>query len=234
MSTQVAALGDGGLVTTRATAMLENAAVRSPLRLVGPSTDDPAASATGDDAVDRGVDAITAFAAFYRARHVEVYRYFHRQVLCPEIAADLTAETFAQALAHRDRYRAELGSREQWVFGIARNQLRMWARTGAAAERARRRLRIMTPAFTQSDVDSVAQAADLDALNPSVQEALDALPASDRMIVRLRIDERLEYPDIAQALGCSVGAARVRSSRALARLRRELLARAPDAEERLE
>jgi RNA polymerase sigma factor (sigma-70 family) len=230
MSSQVAAATlRWSPATARRTAMLENAAVRSPLHLVTSTHE----RETGAAEADGRIDEIATFAAFYRARHLEVHRYFHRQVLCPEIAADLTAETFAQALAHRERFRPELGSREQWLFGIARNQLRMWARTGAAAERARHRLRIITPAFAQSDVDAVSRAADLDALNPSVQEALDALPAADRLIIRLRIDERLEYPAIAEALGCSEGAARVRSSRALARLRRELLTRAPDAEDRL-
>jgi RNA polymerase sigma-70 factor (ECF subfamily) len=218
-----------GLVTARAPVVRENAQVRSPLRLVS-SSERPAT--TPPDAAR--LDDIATFAAFYRARHLDVHRYFHRQVLCPEIAADLTAETFAQALAHRERYRPDLGSREQWIFGIARNQLRMWARTGAAAERARRRMHITTPTFTQSDADAVSRSVDLDAISPSMQEALESLPESDRLIIRLRIDERLEYAAIARALGCSQGAARVRSSRALARLRAELLARAPDARDRLE
>jgi RNA polymerase sigma-70 factor (ECF subfamily) len=209
----------------------DNAKVRSPLDIAASTSRDRASRRPTDAGSGAALVDIAVFAAFYRARHAEVYRYFHRQVLCPEIAADLTAETFAQALEHRERYRPDLGSREQWLFGIARNQLRMWARSGAAADRARRRMRVTTPVFTQTDLDAVSQAADLDALNPSMQDALEALSEADRMIVRLRIDERLEYPAVAEALGCSEGAARVRSSRALARLRSELLTRAPDARE---
>jgi RNA polymerase sigma factor (sigma-70 family) len=150
------------------------------------------------------------FVAFYRERNTEVFRYFHRQVLCPEIAADLTAAT----------------------FGIARNHLRMWIRSGTAAERARRRLAIITPTFTQVDLDALSETTDVETIVPALNEALASLPESDQSIVQLRIVERLDYATLADRLACTEGTARVRASRALARLRRELLERVPDLEER--
>jgi RNA polymerase sigma factor (sigma-70 family) len=187
----------------------------------------------GVDAPERGLGDLVDFVAFYRERNTDVFRYFHRQVLCPEIAADLTAETFAQALEHRSRYEPSRGNSSQWIFGIARNHLRMWIRSGAAAERARRRMSITTPAFTQLDLDAVAAATDVESVVPSLQEAIASLPPADQSIVRLRVVERLDYATLAEQLACTEGAARVRASRALARLRRELLERVPDLEERL-
>ena len=60
----------------------------------------------------------------------------------PEVAADLTAETFAAALAGRRRYRPERGSPASWLYGIAEHRLTDWRRRGYAEDRARRRLRM--------------------------------------------------------------------------------------------
>lgn len=57
-----------------------------------------------------------AFAAFYRRFEAPVLLFFLRRVQSAELAADLAAETFAQALASRGRYRPERGS---VVIGLA-------------------------------------------------------------------------------------------------------------------
>jgi DNA-directed RNA polymerase specialized sigma24 family protein len=82
-------------------------------------------------------------------------------------------------------------------------------------------------------VHAVAAATDVESVVPSLQEAIASLPPADQSIVRLRVVERLDYATLAEQLACTEGAARVRASRALARLRRELLERVPDLEERL-
>src|SRR3954451_17470174 len=81
-----------------------------------------------------------AFAVFYR-RHVHgLLGYFARRTRDAEIAADLTAETFAAARAGPPRHRAEGGGRGAWRTGPARGPL-PHAREGAGGEtRARRRL----------------------------------------------------------------------------------------------
>ena len=50
-------------------------------------------------------------------------------------------------------------------------------------------------------------------------EALATLRPDDQEILRLRAYERLTFPEVAVALGCSVEAAKKRSSRAMNRLR---------------
>jgi RNA polymerase sigma-70 factor (ECF subfamily) len=68
------------------------------------------------------------FELFY-SRHVEdLLGFFARRTRDPELAADLTAETFAAALANRQRYRPAAGAATAWLFGIA-----MHKRSGARA-----------------------------------------------------------------------------------------------------
>ncbi len=66
-----------------------------------------------------------AFGEFYRRHAVAVERWLRSQTPDMSTAADLTAETFAQALVSLRRFRG--GSDEAaraWLYGIARNLAR--------------------------------------------------------------------------------------------------------------
>jgi RNA polymerase sigma-70 factor (ECF subfamily) len=75
------------------------------------------------DAELLGGDA-TCFAAFYRRHEDAVPGFFLRRAGSADLAADLTAETFARALEGRRRYDARRGDAGAWLFGIARHLLR--------------------------------------------------------------------------------------------------------------
>jgi RNA polymerase sigma-70 factor (ECF subfamily) len=156
---------------------------------------------------------------FFTIQYPVVLRYVARTVLCPEIAADLAAETFAVVVRDLHRFDPTRGSAGAWVSGIARNQIRTWVRRGVVDARARKRLGIVTPAFTELDEDIVDASIDEAPARAAVRGALRRLSDADRHVIHLRVVDRLPYDEVADALGCSAGAARVRSSRALARLR---------------
>ena len=59
-----------------------------------------------------------------------------------EVAADLTAETFAAALVGRGSYDPERGAPATWLYGSAAHKLNDWRRRGSAENRARVRLAI--------------------------------------------------------------------------------------------
>jgi DNA-directed RNA polymerase specialized sigma24 family protein len=81
-----------------------------------------------------------AFGVFYR-RHVDgLLGYFVRRTRDAELAADLTAETFAAALDGLRRFDARRGPAVAWLYGIARHRLATALRRGAVEDRARRRL----------------------------------------------------------------------------------------------
>jgi DNA-directed RNA polymerase specialized sigma24 family protein len=63
------------------------------------------------------------FALFYR-RHVDsILRYFARSTRDAELAADLTAEAFAAALAAKRRFKPGGPPARAWLFGIASRKL---------------------------------------------------------------------------------------------------------------
>src|SRR4051812_43911602 len=96
-----------------------------------------------------------SFETFY-LRHVDaILSYFARRVHDPEVAADLTAETFAAALEGQRRFRPERGSAIAWLYGIAGHQLSQYRRRGAVAERARRRLGMERIVLSPRDAEHI-------------------------------------------------------------------------------
>lgn len=91
--------------------------------------------------VESGTDP-SAFAEFYRRNLDTVLGFFYRRTGCAHTSADLTAETFAQALASVARFRPERAPATAWLIGIARNQLRYYLRRQRTARSARARLRM--------------------------------------------------------------------------------------------
>src|SRR5689334_11687107 len=81
-----------------------------------------------------------AFAAFYRRHAADLLAYFARRTLDADVAAELTAETFAEAFASRARFRDQGEGGGPWLFGIGRHQLSRYFRRGAVDASARRRL----------------------------------------------------------------------------------------------
>src|SRR5215216_2030438 len=96
-----------------------------------------------------------SFAVFYR-RHVEgVLAFFARRTRDAELAADLTAETFAAALVARGRFDPGRGGASGWLFGIALHKLARVERGAAAEWRARRRLGMERIELTDADIERI-------------------------------------------------------------------------------
>jgi RNA polymerase sigma factor (sigma-70 family) len=156
------------------------------------------------------------FDDLYRRDNGALFRFVLRRVFEPQVALDLTAETFAQAFIGRRRFRgtteAELRA---WLFGIARRQPARYCRRGQAERRAVKRLEIQVPRLTEEEVLEAERLADLDQLRAEVQIALADLSAEHREALRLRVVEERPYPEVARRLGTSEQTARARVSRGL-------------------
>src|SRR5829696_977133 len=118
-----------------------------------------------------------AFGELYDRHAVAVLGFFARRTACAATAADLTAETFAQAYASRRRYRDTGDPATAWLFTIARRQLSAYVRRQAVDERARRRLRIEPATLAAPDVERIEELADLHTLRQALAQALATLPA---------------------------------------------------------
>jgi RNA polymerase sigma-70 factor (ECF subfamily) len=155
-----------------------------------------------------------AFGEFYR-RHEDGILGFHlRRVGDPEVAIDLTAETFAAALRSARRFRPGAAPARAWLFGIARNTLAMSVRRRRVESRARRKLGLAPLAITDEALECVLALSETPVL-----DLVDTLPEQQRHALTERVVEERSYADIARDLQCSELVVRKRVSRALETLR---------------
>jgi len=159
-----------------------------------------------------------AFVELYRRHAEDVLRYFARRTLDPEAAAELTAETFAEAYASRRNYRDTGANGVAWLYGIARHQLGRFFRTGTIDAAARRRIGIAREALPADDYERIEELVDLAPIREALAEALETLADEQRDALRLRVIDGLGYAEVAERLGCAEAAARQRVSRGLRRI----------------
>ena len=156
-----------------------------------------------------------AFGVFYD-RHVRtVLGYFARRTGDAQVAADLTAETFASAIVAQRRYRPTGAPALAWLFKIAARRLADYQRRGAVERRMRRALAMRTPRVTPDDAATIAVLAD-----EAVGVLLAELPSKQREAIAAHVIDERDYAELASELQVSEAAVRQRVSRGLSALRR--------------
>src|ERR1039458_7350860 len=90
-----------------------------------------------------------AFGLFYGRRVDAVLAFFLRRTGDRELAADLTAETFAAALSALPRYSPQRSSALAWLFTIAHHKLVDSIPRGQVADRGRRRMGLEPLVFSE-------------------------------------------------------------------------------------
>ena len=176
-----------------------------------PRTDEELLRATPRDA--------DAFAVFYRRHSHPVAAWFLRRTRSPELAADLTAETFADALRAVGRFDPARGVAAAWLFGIAHRELARAVERGQVEDRARRRLRLPRTELDDEALERVEEVAASAAVATRLNELLAHLPAEQREAIEARILAEDDYGTIAARIRVSPSVVRKRVSRGLAELR---------------
>ena len=159
-----------------------------------------------------------AFGLFYGRRVDAVLAFFLRRTGDRELAADLTAETFAAALSALPRYSPQRSSALAWLFTIAHHKMADSIRRGQVEDRARRRLRLEPLVFSDEDLERVEQRAAAADGGAALLE-LERLSAEQRGAIEGRVLQETEYDELARRLRCSESVVRKRVSRGLAELR---------------
>jgi RNA polymerase sigma factor (sigma-70 family) len=160
------------------------------------------------------------FERLYRSQFDAISGYFARRSRDPQTVADLTADTFVEAMRSFGSYDPGRGPLRPWLFAIARNVYAKHserdARRRDAAERhgGRRDLH-------QDELADLERRIDAASRGRAIREALADLPPLDREVVELVDLAELTPKEAAAVLDVSAGGLRVRLSRARSRLRKE-------------
>jgi len=159
-----------------------------------------------------------AFTELYHRHAEDLLRYFARRTLDPEAAAELTAETFAQAFSSRATYADRGVNGVAWLYGIARHQLGRFFRSGRVDSASRRRLGMPERELPPEDYERIEDLVDFATVREAIVDALATLSNGQRQALSLRVLDGLAYPEVARRLACSEDNARQRVSRGLRRL----------------
>lgn len=158
----------------------------------------------------------------------EILRYIHARV-GPDLAEDVTAETFLAAFRSRDRYDMTRADARPWLYGIAIRQIGTHRRAEA------RRLKLMANALpdlhSQDFGERSAERVTAERLRPALIAVLDGLRRRDRDLLLLVAWADLSYEECAQALGITVSAVKARLNRIRVRTRKALGGTNPANEE---
>jgi RNA polymerase sigma-70 factor (ECF subfamily) len=158
----------------------------------------------------------------YRPR---IYRYVLSMARDPEVAEDLTQETFLRALRGLGSLRDRVAL-IAWLYRLATNVFIDWVRA-----EGRRRF-AYAGGQDHDEADLVAQIADPAArvdrrveqseMSECVQDFVDDLPDDFRSVILLHDAHGLSNPEIAQMLGLTVATTKIRIHRGRLRLRQAL------------
>jgi RNA polymerase sigma factor (sigma-70 family) len=162
-----------------------------------------------------------AFGVFYERHERAVLGFLMAATRRADVAADLTAETFATALEAAASYDARRGSARVWLFGIARHVLAASARRGRVESEARRRLGLEALVLEERQLQAIDALLERDG-DRIVEAWLAELPREHAEALRARVLDERPYAEIAGALRCSEAVVRQRVSRGLGRLRRRI------------
>jgi RNA polymerase sigma-70 factor (ECF subfamily) len=175
--------------------------------------------ASDADLIARSLAEPDLFTAVFDRHSGEILRYVYAR-LGPEVAEDVTAETFLAAFRGRGKYDGAWSDARPWLYGIAVRQIRRHWRVEGRRLRLLRSARADGPAEDHSD--RVAERVTAERLGPRLAAVVAALPRQDRDLLLLVAWAELSYAEAAAALGTTTSAVKARLYRIRVRMRREL------------
>ena len=156
-----------------------------------------------------------AFAELWARYSPALCRLMRKQIRRSEDVNDLVQQTFLQL--HRARNDFREGARlRPWLYTIALNLRReYWRRMGRRRESPMELDERMLPTVEQADLVIKENAAVL-------RKALSTLSDGQREVIELHWFEGFSFPEVAQIVGASLSAVKVRAHRGYKVLRSEL------------
>jgi RNA polymerase sigma-70 factor (ECF subfamily) len=158
-----------------------------------------------------------------------LYGMFMKRWPNPSLAEELVQKTVFDAVRGRDSYDLSRGSPEEWIFGIARNNIRLEIRKRASRPTVNGDisyyLEVIDTKPLPNEVLERKETAEL------VRSALSRLESKEQAILRAKYIEGLLARDIAQQMSITEKAVHSLLYRARISLRQELKRTAPPNEE---
>ena len=142
--------------------------------------------------------------------HVRIYNFFNKMVRNQAVSEDLTQDVFAKVIRYKSSYKQ--GNFASWIFTIARNIFSTYYQ-----KQKKERSHVINDDTLDSGEVLVSESNE-EELN-YLQKALLKLSNSDRELIIMHRFQEIKYEQIAEIIGSSEGAVKVKVHRALKKLK---------------
>ncbi|MDD2902021.1 MAG: sigma-70 family RNA polymerase sigma factor [Syntrophales bacterium] len=159
---------------------------------------------------------LPAFEELVKKYQREIYGLAYRLVLDAEEAKDLTQQAFMQAFVHIKGFRQQAQFRT-WLFRIAINQCYNYLKNKKKFGDPVDADNFVLVGKDSPEEDLIAQDE-----RRRLYAALTRLPAKQRAVITLKLEQGLSYEEISRVLGGTAGAARVNYCQAIKTLKKYL------------
>jgi len=142
--------------------------------------------------------------------HLRIYNFFNKMVQNKMLSEDLTQDVFIKILKYRTSYKS--GNFSSWIYTVARNVF-----SDQYQKQKKERTSLVNDNWLITDEQLVTESnqEELDHL----QKALAQLNNNDRELIVMHRYQEIKYQQIADIIGSSENAVKVRVHRALKKLK---------------
>ncbi len=160
------------------------------------------------------------FEFFYKQYHRQIYRYIYEKLNDRDQARDITSQVFYKAMIYLQKYEFKGVPFVSWLYRIAKSELYQ-------SFREKKSLNIIDRALFQipeniNDDDSENE--EKEYIKKKLFQCLKLLRRNDLVLIELRFFENQSFREIGNSIGITENNAKVRTFRAVERLRRLLVA----------
>ena len=156
----------------------------------------------------------------FQTNRDSIFRYALSRV-DRDVALEIVAETFAEAAGSQSSFDPQRGTELNWLLGIATNRINRWHRTESRFV-GFNNARLASAGEEDAEILRLPGRIDDERRSKEVRRAVAALPDGERAAFLLHANEGLTNAEVADALGISTVAAKLRIFRARKRLQRSL------------
>jgi RNA polymerase sigma factor (sigma-70 family) len=167
-----------------------------------------------------GRSSASEFSVVYEANLVAISAFFARRCTEPQTVADLTSETFVEALSSLHTFDPQRGTPRGWLIAIARAVYARYYAGVVDGQAAVHRLAGVV-ALGEDAIEDLTERIDAQRPGRRLLQRAARLPELERTAIELVDLAGLTPKEAARALDVSPGALRVRLFRARAQLRKE-------------
>jgi len=142
--------------------------------------------------------------------HLRIFNFFNKMMHNKDVSEDLTQDVFYKVMKYRTSYKN--GNFTSWIYTIARNIFSSYYQ-----KQKKESASTLDEKFIKSDEKLVTDTNE-DEIN-HLQRALIKLNHTDRELIIMNRYQEIKYAEIAEIIGSSEGAVKVRVHRALKKLK---------------